>query len=111
MFTLFTFTFNLDDGTSTYPCSDVYGGSSGNPELEMQALTAKITELGGSNFHAFIDFHTIAYMWLFPWGNSIDFGGYECQFADDHDELVSFSKRQQPVDIAEGANFLVIFLV
>jgi len=71
-------------GTSTNPCSDIYGGSSGGSELETKAV-ARTVEKYKSNIVSWNTVHTHGQMILHPFGY-VDDNGF-CARADDHDDL------------------------
>ena len=88
---MFLFLFTVE-GVSHLPCSDLYCGSSGGSEPEVQAVSQEMVRIS-ADVLAMVTVYSYAYMWLFPWGNSVDYAGQVCQRSDDHDELVrgSFS--------------------
>ena len=80
---------SLDDGTSTNPCSNLYGGDNAASEPETKAVQNKMAELA-NNLRLVISFHTYARMWLMSYGHT-DADG--CVRAPDHDDLVSKSQQ------------------
>lgn len=78
------------DGVSHLPCSDLYCGPSGGSEPETQSVQRELMRIS-STVLASVTIHSYGNMWMFPWGNTVNFGGQTCQLADDHDELVWLS--------------------
>merc|ERR1719334_500865 len=72
------------DGTSSNPCRDTYGGSSAASEVETKALQTRISQLG-SNIRALISMHSYAYVWIHPFGHTTD--GFECALPDNSARL------------------------
>ena len=58
--------FFFQAGTSSEPCSEIYGGPSAQSELEVQAITAYI--LTNKPVYGAIDFHSYGQFVLFPHG-------------------------------------------
>lgn len=77
---------STDAGTSTNPCSDIYGGSSGGSELETQAI-ARTVEKYKDRIVSWNTVHTHGQMILHPFGY-LDDNGF-CARASDHDDLVN----------------------
>jgi hypothetical protein len=76
------------EGVSTSPCSDLYCGSVGGSELETQAVQNEGARIAGEReFNALVTIHAYGRMWMHPWGNTINFNGFICERADDHDEM------------------------
>jgi len=75
------------DGVSHSPCSDIFCGASGGSEPETQAVQNELNRLG-PNVLAMVTVHSYGNMWMFPWGNTVNFAGVTCQRAADHDELM-----------------------
>jgi len=84
------FFYFLDDGVSNLPCSDIYCGPTGGSEPETQAVQNELIRIGASVL-AMVTIHSYGNMWMFPWGNTVDFAGQVCERADDHDEMVANS--------------------
>jgi hypothetical protein len=78
------------DGVSNLPCSDLYCGPSGGSEPETANVQNELIRLGPTLVST-ITVHSYGNMWMFPWGNTVDFAGAVCQRADDHDELMRVS--------------------
>ena len=76
-----------EEGVSTNPCSDLYCGPFGNSEPETLALDAVLAQYAGRQ-RAYITFHSYGYMWMHPWGNTVNNAGFTCERADDHDDMV-----------------------
>lgn len=74
---------------STNPCSDIYCGSSGASELEVQAVQDEILKVQEfASVVVLMTFHSYGYMWMHPWGTTINHAGRECERADDHADMV-----------------------
>jgi len=78
------------DGVSFLPCSDLFCGTSGGSEPETQNVQNELNRLG-STLVSTITVHAYGNMWMFPWGNTVNFAGTTCQRADDHAELMRVS--------------------
>ncbi|CAD5116373.1 DgyrCDS5270 [Dimorphilus gyrociliatus] len=76
----------LNDGTSTNPCSDTYGGSSAASEVETQAVQNYLRNIG-SNIISLTTIHTTAQMILIPYGHT-DANG-ECAYPSDHQDQLA----------------------
>lgn len=82
------------EGVSTNPCSDLFCGSSGGSELETQAVQnegARLRSIYGESFNSWITFHSYGYMWMHPWGNTVNGNGFVCERAEDHDEMFAIA--------------------
>lgn len=69
-------------GTSTNPCSDIYGGTEAFSEPETQAIknfTTRLNENG--KLLVYMSLHSYGQYWLYSWG-------YTRQLPDDHYLLV-----------------------
>lgn len=75
------------DGVSFEPCSETYCGPSGGSEPETQVVSAELVRLGPT-LAASVTLHSYGYMWMFPWGNTVNYNGIQCDLAADHDELM-----------------------
>jgi murein tripeptide amidase MpaA len=75
------------EGVSHSPCAENFCGESGGSEPETQATSAELNRIG-STVAAVVTVHSYGYMWMFPWGNTIDYAGRTCQRSDDHDEVM-----------------------
>ena len=75
---------------STNPCSDLYCGDSAGSELETQLVQNEAARLAAERkIPGWVTIHSYGYMWMFPWGNTINHAGQVCERADDHEEMVS----------------------
>jgi carboxypeptidase A2 len=77
-----------NDGVSHVPCADTYCGESGGSEPETQAVQAELVRLGPS-LAATVTIHSYGNMWMFPWGNTVNYEGSVCDLADDHDDMMA----------------------
>jgi len=75
------------DGVSFLPCSDLFCGPSGGSEPETVSVQNELIRLGPT-LASTITVHSYGNMWMFPWGNTVNFAGAVCERADDHAELV-----------------------
>lgn len=78
----------LVEGVSILPCAETYCGPSGGSEPETQATQNEFLRLAPT-LAAMITIHSYGNMWMFPWGNTINYEGNVCERSDDYDELVS----------------------
>lgn len=69
------------------PCGETYCGPRGGSELETQAVQTELVRLGPT-LAALVTIHAYGNMWMFPWGNTVDFAGAVCERADDYDDVV-----------------------
>jgi carboxypeptidase A2 len=76
-----------NDGVSHVPCADTYCGESGGSEPETQAVQAELVRLGPT-LGATVTIHSYGNMWMFPWGNTVDYNGQTCDLAADHAEMM-----------------------
>jgi carboxypeptidase A2 len=80
------------EGVSTNPCSDIYCGTGGASEPEVQNLQNEIARVHALNeILVLMTFHSYGYYWMHPWGNTINFAGQTCERADDHDEMFALA--------------------
>ena len=77
----------LADGVSFDPCDNTYCGKSGGSEPETQAVQAELVRLG-KDLNAVVTVHAYGNMWMFPWGNTVNFEGNTCDLADDSADMV-----------------------
>jgi carboxypeptidase A2 len=75
------------DGVSHAPCNDIFCGESGGSEPETQAVQNELVRLGPT-LAASVTVHSYGNMWMFPWGNTVNFAGAVCERASDHAELM-----------------------
>jgi carboxypeptidase A2 len=75
------------DGVSFSPCSDLFCGTSGGSEPETQAVQDELVRLGPT-LAATVTVHSYGNMWMFPWGNTVDFAGATCDLAADHGDMM-----------------------
>jgi len=78
------------DGVSHQPCAETYCGPSGGSEPETIAVQNELRRLGPSLL-ATVTVHAYGNMWMFPWGNTVNFEGRVCERASDHAELMRVS--------------------
>jgi carboxypeptidase A2 len=76
-----------NDGVSFEPCAETYCGPSAGSEQETQFVQNELVRLGPSLL-ASVTLHAYGNMWMFPWGNTVDYAGTQCQLADDHADLM-----------------------
>jgi hypothetical protein len=76
-----------DDGVSFSPCAETFCGSSAGSEPETQAVQAELVRLGPT-LAATVTVHSYGNMWMFPWGNTVNYAGRTCELAADHADLV-----------------------
>jgi carboxypeptidase A2 len=76
-----------NDGVSFLPCDETYCGPSGGSEPETQAVSAELVRVG-STLGATVTLHAYGNMWMFPWGNTVNYDGRQCDLADDHADLM-----------------------
>jgi carboxypeptidase A2 len=76
------------DGVSFQPCSETYCGPNGNSEPETVAVAAELVRLGPT-LAATVTLHAYGNMWMFPWGNTVNYAGVVCDFADDNADLMA----------------------
>lgn len=69
-----------EQSTSTYPCSDIYGGPEPFSEPETRAYAEFLRGLSGK-IHAFIGFHSYSQLILFPYGHT-------SEHAPNHNDLL-----------------------
>jgi hypothetical protein len=79
-----------NDGVSYSPCDETYCGPSGGSELETQAVSAELVRVGAT-LGATVTLHSYGNMWMFPWGNTVDYAGKTCDLADDNADLMFVS--------------------
>ena len=75
------------EGVSNSPCSDIFCGSSAASELETKAVQNEGARIG-STVDGWLTFHSYGYMWMHPWGNTVNNNGFVCERATDHAEMV-----------------------
>jgi len=75
------------DGVSHVPCSDIYCGPNGGSEPETIAVSDELRRLG-PNLLATVTVHSYGNMWMFPWGNTVNFAGQTCDIAADHNDMM-----------------------
>lgn len=76
-----------NDGVSHQPCSDTFCGESGGSEPETQAVSAELVRLGPT-LGATVTIHSYGNMWMFPWGNTVNYAGNTCDLAADHNDMM-----------------------
>jgi carboxypeptidase A2 len=76
-----------EDGASHQPCGETYCGPSAGSELETQAISTYLQTVGADT-PAMLTLHSYGNMWMFPWGNTVDYAGDVCQRTDDHADLM-----------------------
>jgi carboxypeptidase A2 len=79
-----------NDGVSHLPCDETYCGPSGGSEPETQAVSAELVRVGPT-LGATVTLHSYGNMWMFPWGNTVDYNGRTCDLADDNADLMLVS--------------------
>jgi carboxypeptidase A2 len=80
------------EGVSKNPCSDIFCGSSGGSELETQAVQIEAARIGNT-IDGWITFHSYGYMWMHPWGNTVNNAGFVCERASDHDDMFALADK------------------
>jgi len=76
------------EGASTQPCHQTYCGPSAASELETQHIAAEVLRIAGtSRLSSFLTVHSYGYYLIFPWSNTIDFAGVECEYPVDYDDM------------------------
>jgi carboxypeptidase A2 len=75
------------DGVSFQPCAETYCGPNGNSEPETIAVAAELVRLGPT-LAATVTLHAYGNMWMFPWGNTVNYNGVLCDLADDNADLM-----------------------
>ena len=80
------FTNFSDPGASPEPCSITYRGPSVASELETVAAQ-NVGEAEKDNLLVWITWHTVAYIWLLPYGEEL--APRVCFRDEDHDDMVS----------------------
>jgi hypothetical protein len=76
-----------NEGVSHSPCSETFCGDQGGSEPETQATQNEFNRLA-SSLVAITTIHSYGYMWMFPWGNTVNYNGFTCERTDDYDELM-----------------------
>jgi carboxypeptidase A2 len=76
-----------NDGVSFDPCYETYCGASGGSEPETAAVSAELVRLGPT-LAAAVTVHTYGNMWMFPWGNTVNYAGKNCDFAVDNADMM-----------------------
>jgi len=76
-----------EDGASHIPCGETYCGPSAGSESETQAVSAELVRLGPT-LAGMVTLHSYGNMWMFPFGNTVNYTGEVCERAADHDELM-----------------------
>jgi carboxypeptidase A2 len=76
------------DGVSFNPCDETYCGATGGSEPETQAVSAELVRVGPT-LGAMVTLHSYGNMWLFPWGNTVNYDGRNCDFAADNADLMT----------------------
>jgi carboxypeptidase A2 len=76
-----------NDGVSFDPCAQTFCGPSAGSEPETVVVSAELVRLG-STLAATVTVHSYGEMWMFPWGNTIDYAGVTCERSADHAELM-----------------------
>jgi carboxypeptidase A2 len=76
-----------NEGVSHSACSDTYCGPTGGSEPETQATQNEFNRLA-STLVAITTIHAYGNMWMFPWGNTINYNGFTCERTADYDELM-----------------------
>ncbi|CAD5114061.1 DgyrCDS3209 [Dimorphilus gyrociliatus] len=76
----------MNDGTSTEPCSDVFGGSSAASETETQNVQNYLRSIG-SRVIALTSIHSTAQMILLPYGHTDS--NEECAIPADHEKQLA----------------------
>lgn len=77
-------------GSSKNPCQEIYGGSGPFSEPETAAIQRYITSRGGSNWKAYISFHSYGQYILFPWG-------YDRVVPPDYEDLQNVARKAASV--------------
>ncbi len=72
---------------SHWECSEIYCGPSPASEPETKVIQDAVLALA-DRMLAFVTFHSYGYMWMFPWGFTVNHQGYRCERADDHNDMV-----------------------
>jgi len=75
------------DGVSHSACSDIFCGPSAGSEPETVAVSNELRRLGPSLL-ASVTVHSYGNMWMFPWGNTVNFAGATCELAADHADMM-----------------------
>jgi len=78
------------EGVSHVPCGQTYCGPNGGSEPETQAVQQELDHLAPVLL-AMVTIHSYGNMWMFPWGNTIDYAGVTCERATDHADMMSVS--------------------
>jgi len=80
-------------GTSTNPCSDLYGGPSAGSAIETQNVQNTLNQLASSdNVIAVVSYHAYANMWLHAYGYTTFSGGSQCAFPSDYASINAVAK-------------------
>jgi carboxypeptidase A2 len=76
-----------EDGVSFDACAENYCGSSAGSEQETQYVSNELVRLGPT-LKATVTLHAYGNMWMFPWGNTVNFEGTTCDLAEDNADLM-----------------------
>jgi len=82
----FNFRWGLQ-GVSHNPCGETYCGPSGGSEPETQVVQNELMRLAPTLL-AMVTVHSYGNMWMFPWGNTVNYVGNTCDRVPDHAELM-----------------------
>ncbi len=63
--------WNLGEGTSDYPCSEIYRGEEEMSEPEVKGMANKILQLK-DELHAYVSLHSFSELFLMPYGFESD---------------------------------------
>jgi len=75
------------DGVSHLPCGETYCGPNAASEPETVVVQNEMKRVGPT-LEALITMHSYGNLWMFPWGNTVNFAGQTCERTSDHAELM-----------------------
>lgn len=75
------------EGAQQNPCFDTNCGPNSGSEPEVKAVQRETVRLGATLL-SYVTLHAFGRMWMFPYGNTVDYEGEVCERTTDYEDLM-----------------------